>query len=143
MQTINISKLLPMYATRQLSNEEWDFWIDNIVKKSQYHEKPFFYVGAFSIQMLFDSRYSREEASYVFQKLDKISDDLRVQYINDGNIKEFLDGIERLFESSVGGKSKDGILKEEIEDLKKFNPDIQTEILKILKEKYRWYFLKN
>ena len=143
MQTINISRLLPMYATRQLSNEEWDFWIDNLVKKSMYYEKPFFYVGAFSIQILFDSRYSREEASYVFQKLDKISDDLRVQYINDGNIKEFLDGIERLFESSVGGKSKDGILKEEIEDLKKFNPDIQTEILKILKEKYRWYFLKN
>ena len=142
MQSINISRLLPMYTTRQLSNEEWDFWIDNLVKKSMYYEKPFFYVGAFSIQILFDSRYSREEASYVFQKLDKISDKMRVEYINEGNIQEFLDGIERLFDAAFGNESKEDILKKEIEYLKRLNPNIQTEILKILKEKYQWYFLE-
>ena len=140
-QAINIGHLLPMYATRKYSNDEWDTRISKFVSEViQKEPQPWKLIGHAAMDIGFYPCYSKDEKRYVFERLDKISQDLRNEEINNGNYQEFLDGAERLLNASdVLENTKDALLSYELGNLEDLNNAAKEHILGILKELYPWY----
>lgn len=140
-QAINIGYLLPMYATRKYSNEEWDKRISQfVVEVVQKEPHPWDVIGRAAMDIGFYPCYSKDEKRYVFEKLDKISKDLRNKEINNGNYLEFLNGVTRLLNASdVLEKTKEDLLSYELGNLADLNDDAKDYLLNILKKQYPWY----
>lgn len=97
-QTINIGWLLPMWASRERTDEEWDFWISNLERKSRLTPDPRTYIMKKQLDfMLVYNSCSQIEKTYVVKKLSDLLGDLKFEELNKtGKVEEYIREIEEL-----------------------------------------------
>jgi|GEM_PF-7030352 len=119
-QVINIGWLLPMWAPRERTNDEWGFWTDMLEHEARKTADPRGYIMVKQLHfMLVYNSCSQVEKKYVVQKLAVLCTVFEIEELNKtDDLDGYINGIQELINdvTPVKGYTE----KELTEDKKSF-----------------------